>query len=134
MELTTGTGHPLARRPALPAWLVEMGGWHEVPGAGWFREVEPHGSNGSPDFWWHHPCPTHPVGPSRWLGTIDCSTGQRHAILGGTLAGGDLTIGGGSGSLLCPPQFDGCGLHGWVRNGRWVPAPGSPTLEGIASA
>lgn len=107
----------------LPDWLAEQTGWVEVPGGGWFREVRPRGDNGSPDFWWWHACPTHPSGPDRAVGGIDCSTGERHAIIGGTLAGGDLTIHGGTGSILCPPSFGGCGLHGWVREGRWVPAP-----------
>lgn len=107
----------------LPDWLEEMGGWVEIRNAGgWLREVDPRGDKAPSDFWWWHSCPTHPSGPDRAVGSIDCSSGERHAILSGTLAGGDLTIGGGSGSILCPPDFGGCGMHGWVRDGAWVSA------------
>ncbi len=105
----------------LPAHLAEMGGWVEIPGLGWLREVPSHGGHGGVgiDFlWWHH-CPPRMGEPDEnSLGTIDVSSGERHAILSGSLVGGDLTIGGGSGSIPC----DKCGLHGWVRDGRWVPA------------
>lgn len=42
----------------------------------------------------------------------------------GTLEGGDLTL---SPSILCvlgagPPDQGTCGFHGYVRDGRWVPA------------
>lgn len=104
----------------LPDYLAEMGGWFEIPGLGWLRESTPRGDHADGvDFWWWHDCP-----PMRdkasysSLRTIDCSTGERHAITGGSLAGGDLTIHGGSGSIPC----DKCGLHGWVRGGKWVTA------------
>lgn len=98
----------------LPDYLAEMEGWVEIPGLGWLREVESHEASDGIDFWWWHDCPY-----AGWssLRTIDCS-GQRHAITGGSLATGDLTIHGGSGSIPC----DKCGLHGWVRNGKWVTA------------
>jgi uncharacterized protein DUF6527 len=25
-------------------------------------------------------------------------------------------------SLHCDPELGGCGVHGWIRDGRWVPA------------
>ena len=95
----------------------------EIPGLGWLREWHhaPYEVEGDtlpgPDFWWWHPCPNAQV-PGDCLRTIDVSSGKRHAITGGSLAGGDLTIHGGSGSIPC----DKCGLHGWVRNGQWVTA------------
>lgn len=104
----------------LPDHLVELDGWVEIPDAGWFLEVKPHGDNGSPDFWWWHDCPARPGGGG--LRGIDCSTGERHAIIAGALTEGNLTIGGGSGSIICDPDNDGCGLHGWIRNGEWVRA------------
>lgn len=101
---------------ALPEHLADMEGWVEVPGLGWLREVERHGGI---DFWWWHDCPPLADKPERnSLRTIDCSTGERHAITGGSLAGGDLTIHGGSGSIPCAD----CGLHGYLQNGQWVPA------------
>ena len=111
---------------ALPHHLADVEGWHEIPGLGWMRvwEHQPyedeHGVEiPGPDFWWWHDCP--PVaGKPGWLSprTIDVSSGARHAITGGSLEGGDLTIHGGSGSIPC----EKCGLHGWVRNGQWVAA------------
>ena len=98
----------------LPEHLASMGGWVLIDGMGWLREA-----NGRSDFWWWHDCPP-ARGARQWnsIRTIDCSTGERHAILSGSLEGGDLTIGGGSGSIPCHT----CGLHGWVRDGRWVTA------------
>lgn len=99
-----------------------MGEWVEIVGLGWLLEVPslPHHGGVGSDFYWWHPCPSLEGKPGRdSLRTIDCSSGQRHAVLGGSLAGGDLTIGGGSGSIPCP---SGCGLHGWVRDGKWVTA------------
>lgn len=105
----------------LPAHLETMGGWVEIPGLGWLREWQHHhdGDCSRMDFWWWHHCPPM-VGKPGYSSprTIDVSSGERHAITGGSLAGGDLTIHGGSGSIPC----EKCGLHGWVRNGRWVPA------------
>ena len=102
---------------ALPEHLADMDGWVEIPGLGWLREVK--GRSGGIDFFWWHFCPPLADKPERKsLRTIDCSTGERHAITGGSLAGGDLTIHGGSGSIPCHD----CGLHGFVRNGQWVPA------------
>ena len=104
---------------ALPAHLTELDGWVEIPGLGWLIEIRSRFGNGAIDFWWWHHCPPLADKPERnSLRTIDCSTGQRHAILGGSLATGDLTIGGGSGSIPCHD----CGLHGFVRDGKWVPA------------
>jgi hypothetical protein len=105
----------------LPAHLLEMGGWVEIPGLGWLREVPslPHHGGVGIDFYWWHDCPPLRDKPDRnSLRTIDTSSGERHAITGGSLAGGDLTIHGGSGSIPCPQ----CGLHGWVRGGKWVAA------------
>ena len=104
----------------LPAHLADMGGWVEIPGLGWLREVIGVDSlSDGIDFRWWHDCPPLADKPQRnSLRTIDCSTGQRHAITGGSLAAGDLTIHGGSGSIPCAD----CGLHGWVRNGEWVTA------------
>lgn len=96
----------------LPEHLADLGGWVEIPGLGWLREERP-------GFWWWHDCP--PMrGKPGWSSSrsIDTTTGQRHAVTGGSLAGGDLTIHGGSGSIPC----DKCGLHGWVRDGKWVTA------------
>lgn len=107
-----GTNH-------LPAHLAEMDGWVEIPGLGWLREVPSHVGHGGVgvDFWWWHHCPPMVDQPGYSSPrTIDVSSGERHAITGGSLAGGDLTIHGGSGSIPC----DKCGLHGWVRNGKWV--------------
>lgn len=46
--------------------------------------------------------------------------------MSGALEGGDLTL---SPSILCtmgslddPASGTRCGFHGWVRNGKWVPA------------
>lgn len=110
---------------ALPAHLADMGGWVEIPGLGWLREVPPwvgHGAQADAegiDFWWWHHCPPMVDQPGYASPrTIDTSSGERHQIVGGSLAGGDLTIHGGSGSIPC----EKCGLHGWVRDGRWVPA------------
>lgn len=104
----------------LPEHLDQMGGWVHVDGLGWLREWEWHisGRRGFDIMWWHD-CP--PMrGEAGWTAPrhIDVTSGLRHAIAGGSLAGGDLTIAGGSGSIPC----DKCGLHGWLRNGRWVPA------------
>lgn len=105
----------------LPQHLADMDGWVEIPGLGWLREVpadQRHGGVGIDFLWWHH-CPPLAGAPGYVsLRTIDTSSGERHEITAGTLAGGDLTIHGGSGSIPC----DRCGLHGWVRNGLWVPA------------
>lgn len=103
---------------ALPEHLADMDGWVEIEGLGWLREVPSSSSPGS-DFWWWHHCPPM-VGKPGYTSPrrIDTSSGQRHAVTGGSLAGGDLTIHGGSGSIPC----DKCGLHGWVRDGRWVAA------------
>lgn len=106
----------------IPEHLAEMGGWVEIDGLGWLREWwhdNGPGTESVMDFWWWHHCPPH-VGKPDYSSprTIDVSSGQRHAVTGGSLAGGDLTIHGGSGSIPCGD----CGLHGWVRNGRWVPA------------
>ena len=105
----------------VPAHLVEMGGWVRIEGLGWLREVESHPGHGGVgiDFWWWHHCP--PMVDKPGYGsprTIDVSSGERHAITGGSLAGGDLTIHGGSGSIPCSE----CGLHGYVRGGQWVAA------------
>ena len=105
----------------LPSHLAEMDGWVQIEGLGWLREVPsgPHHGGVGFDFWWWHDCPAmegHPGHGS--VRTIDVSSGERHAVTGGSLAGGDLTIHGGSGSIPC----DKCGLHGWVREGRWVSA------------
>lgn len=102
----------------LPAHLRDLGGWRQILGLGWLREVAPLVGDGL-DFWWWHDCPPMRDQPGfASLRLIDASSGQRHAILSGSLAGGDLTIGGGSGSIPC----DRCGLHGWVRDGSWVTA------------
>lgn len=106
---------------ALPEHLEVMGGWVEIPGLGWLREVPGGANHNGPaiDFWWWHCCRPMKGRPGyASVRTIDVSSGERHEITGGTLAGGDLTIHGGSGSIPCKR----CGLHGWVRNGRWVAA------------
>ena len=113
------TDEPTPTRP-LPDHLAAFSGWVEIPGLGWLREmigIDPL-SDGI-DFWWWHDCvPLRDKSQRDSLRAIDCSTGDRHAITGGTLAGGDLTIHGGSGSIPCPD----CGIHGWVRDGKWVQA------------
>lgn len=103
----------------LPSHLVSMGGWTEIPGLGWLRRVPSGHSWGGTDFWWWHDC-SGMTGKPGWgsVRTIDTSSGERHAITGGSLTGGDLTIHGGSGSIPC----DKCGLHGWLRDGKWVAA------------
>lgn len=105
----------------LPEHLADLGGWVEIPGLGWLLEVQasPPFTISGIDFWWWHHCPPM-VGQPGYTSPrrIDCSSGERHAITGGSLAGGDLTIHGGSGSIPC----EKCGLHGWVRNGQWVTA------------
>jgi hypothetical protein len=109
----------MAEHP-LPEHLADLAGWVEVEGLGWLREVIPHDVDREGiDFWWWHHCPPAEGEPGyNSPRTIDCSSGERHAIISGTLAGGDLTIHGGTGSIPC----DRCGLHGWLRDGRWVPA------------
>lgn len=52
----------------------------------------------------------------------ECSipvTGPHAWQVSGTLAGGDLTL---SPSILEPPDDFCPGEHGWIRNGKWVPA------------
>jgi hypothetical protein len=101
--------------------FAHSGEWVEIPGLGWLIEVAPPGRAGGDgiDFWWWHDCPPLREQPSwKSVRRIDTSSGERHAILSGSLADGDLTIGGGSGSIPC----DKCGLHGWVRDGKWVAA------------
>jgi hypothetical protein len=100
----------------LPEHLVHMGGWVEIPGFGWLREWH---REGVLDLMWWHDCPAMRDQPG-WSSVrhIDVSSGERHTITGGSLADGDLTIHGGSGSIPC----DKCGLHGWVRGGKWVTA------------
>lgn len=102
---------------SLPEHLSDLDGWVEVPGLGWLREVPGRIDTGV-DFWWWHECPALVDKPERnSLRTIDCSTGERHAITGGSLEGGDLTIHGGTGSIPCSD----CGLHGHLVKGTWVP-------------
>lgn len=108
---------------SLPDHLADMVGWVEIEGLGWLREIKRTNAAGAPrgiDFlWWHH-CPKLADKPDKdSLRLLDCTSGERHEVTGGSLADGDLTIRGGSGSIPCT---DGCGIHGWVRNGRWVPA------------
>lgn len=107
--------------PALPEDLAEMGDWVEIEGFGFLRPWLRENDAGEPvvDLMWWHDC--EPMrGHPGWASVrhIDVSSGQRHAITGGSLADGDLTIHGGSGSIPC----DKCGLHGWVREGKWVTA------------
>lgn len=108
----------------LPEHLRYFDGWIAIEGLGWLRwwHHEPWNTEGTtltgPDLWWWHDCP--PMrGEPGWGSprTIDVSSGHRHAIIGGTLDGGDLTIHGGSGSIPC----EKCGLHGHLAKGIWTP-------------
>lgn len=109
-------------RERMPAHLADMDGWIHIDGLGWLFEWHHEPADDLPgpfDFWWWHDCSAMVNTPAwRALRTIDVSSGQRHEIIGGSLHGHDLTIHGGSGSIPCTE----CGLHGWVRNGRWVRA------------
>lgn len=68
------------------------------------------GRDGPAGLLWRHACPDDPRGPESG-GTAAPFAPGRWALL----SRDPLTLGG---SLLCPV----CGLHGFVRDGRWVPA------------
>lgn len=59
---------------------------------------------------------THPT--ARCEGSIPV-TGAHAWSVSGTLAGGDLTL---SPSILEPADHFCPGQHGWIRDGKWVPA------------
>lgn len=64
----------------------------------------------------HHP--RHDTGKVHAVGWIDVTSGNKHEIK----SLDPLTIGGAPGhsdSILCA---QGCGFHGYVRDGHWVPA------------
>lgn len=51
-----------------------------------------------------------------------CGHGGNQWSMTGSLEGGDLTL---SPSILCrlgSAAVEECGFHGWVRDGKWVPA------------
>ncbi len=79
-------------------WFLDMGGF--AIGAGHYLAWDHDG-----DLYWL--CPN-----CRGLGTIDVTSGTRHAVV----SKDPLTI---EGSLLCVR----CKAHGFVRDGRWVPLP-----------
>lgn len=79
--------------------------------AGW-DEQEGHPRN----LFWAHRCRDDHYS----LGMIDVTSGQRHTLI----SEDPLNIGG---SLLClivdtHHGPNGCGEHGFIRDGRWIPA------------
>lgn len=56
--------------------------------------------------------PVNDIGKPHGLGWIDCTSGKKHRIV----SRDPLHI---EPSILCS---EGCGFHGWVRAGKWVPA------------
>jgi hypothetical protein len=100
------------------AWIkrlcpVAIGDDHYIGHWPWTRE----GQESTDDIMWAHRCN---VNGNRllMLARIDVTTGERHQIISGSLDGGDLTVRGGSGSILCVM----CQDHGYITNGKWVKA------------
>ena len=72
-----------------------------------------HAPGGRPSAWlWWHDCPKQEHVSWSWFGTMEDGRASGHTIQQSE----PLTIGG---SLLCP---QGCGDHGFIRDGRWVTA------------